>query len=376
MPPMRVRRRESAAFTVVVTVLVALCAVPMAAIIGYSGGGATTVIAVLLAAVPVGPLVAAYLWLDRYEPEPRSLLAMGLLWGGFVATAAALLIGGIGGLVVGITDEQSLSIVAPVTEEASKGFFLLLLLWWRRAELDGVLDGIVYAGMVGIGFAFVENILYLGAAYNGTDATGPGGVQAVTATFVVRCLFSPFAHPLFTAFTGIGVGLAVTSRSSLVRVAAPVAGYICAVLAHAIWNTSTLGGFNSFVMVYLVVMVPGFLAVAAFAVYVSRSERRLLTAALQDAARRELFPAGDIPYMVDLRARRESRRFAQKYGGKAGARAMASYQQAAIELGFLHHRFLRGTAPRDFSDRGQDFVNQLQALRPQISFPGQAVTTR
>jgi RsiW-degrading membrane proteinase PrsW (M82 family) len=31
------------------------------------------------------------------------------------------------------------------------------------AELDGVLDGIVYAGMVGIGFAFTENILYLAA---------------------------------------------------------------------------------------------------------------------------------------------------------------------------------------------------------------------
>ena len=49
----------------------------------------------------------------------------------------------------------------------------MLLLWWRRAELDGVLDGIVYAGMVGIGFAFTENILYLAAAYNGTDGTRP-----------------------------------------------------------------------------------------------------------------------------------------------------------------------------------------------------------
>ena len=77
-------------------------------------------------------------------------------------------------LFVGFTDEQMLAIVAPLTEEASKGLFLFLLLWWRRAELDGVLDGIVYAGMVGIGFAFTENILYLAAAYNGTDGVGPG----------------------------------------------------------------------------------------------------------------------------------------------------------------------------------------------------------
>ena len=130
---------------------------------------------------------------------------------------------GIGGFVVGFTDRASLAIVAPVTEEASKGLFLLLLLWWRRAELDGVLDGIVYAGMVGIGFAFIENILYLAAAYNGTDGTGPGGTSALTSTFVMRCLFSPFAHPLFTTFTGIGVGIAVGSRSHLVRVVAPLA---------------------------------------------------------------------------------------------------------------------------------------------------------
>ena len=72
-------------------------------------------------------------------------------------------------------------------------FFLLLLLWWRRAELDGILDGIVYAGMVGIGFAFTENILYLGGTYNGTPGMGDsstGHIGEFTAVFVMRCLFS------------------------------------------------------------------------------------------------------------------------------------------------------------------------------------------
>ncbi len=174
-----------------------------------------------LAALPVGPLVGCYLWLDRYEPEPKWLLAFGLLWGGFVATGAALLLQGLGGWFVGFTDDQSLAIVAPITEEASKGLFLFLLLWWRRAELDGILDGIVYAGMVGIGFAFIENILYLAAAYNGTDGMGPGGTGAITGVFVIRCLFSPFAHPLFTTFIGIGVGLAVSSPRRSVRILAP-----------------------------------------------------------------------------------------------------------------------------------------------------------
>src|SRR4051812_43462947 len=248
------KRRDTIAFTVVVTVLVALGGVGMLLLLALSGAPDTMFLATVLATVPVGPLVACYLWLDRYEPEPRRLLAAGLLWGCFVATAAALVVQGVGGFVLSFTDRESLQVVAPVTEEASKGLFLLLLLWWRRAELDGVLDGLVYAGMVGIGFAFTENILYLAAAYNGTVGAGPGGTEALTSTFVVRCLFSPFAHPFFTSFTGIGVGIAVASRTRSLRFLAPLLGYLCAVTVHGIWNGSTLYGGGNVILIYLVLM--------------------------------------------------------------------------------------------------------------------------
>ncbi|MBI2242847.1 MAG: PrsW family intramembrane metalloprotease, partial [Nocardioides sp.] len=274
------------------------------------------------------------------------------------------------------TDNQSLAVVAPVTEEASKGIFLLLLLWWRLAELDGVLDGIVYAGMVGIGFAFTENILYLAAAYNGTDGAGPGGTEALTATFVVRCLFSPFAHPLFTAFTGIGVGLAVNARSRPARILWPLGGYAGAVVAHAVWNTSTVYGFDNFVIAYVVLMAPAFVALTGLAVWVRSSERRVLAAALTDAARRGLVPATDIGWVVDLGARRRSRAYARQLGGRPAERAVRDYQQAAIELGFLHYRFLRGTPPPDYAERGQQFLQRIAALRPSIAFPGQVVPTR
>jgi RsiW-degrading membrane proteinase PrsW (M82 family) len=369
-------RRNSVAFTVVVTVLVCLGAAPVVVIIALSGAPRSMLLATVLAALPVGPLVGAYLWLDRYEPEPRRLLASGLLWGGFVATAAALLLQGLGGFFVGFTEEQSLAIVAPVTEEFSKGLFLILLLWWRRAELDGILDGLVYAGMVGIGFAFTENILYLGAAYNGSDGMGPGGVVGITTTFVLRCVVSPFAHPLFTAFTGIGIGLAVSSRRPLVRWLAPVAGYLLAVLAHGLWNGSTLFGAEGFFGTYLFVMVPAFAGLVWLGVWARRSERRMLTAALGDAAQRGLVPATDIGWLVDLRARREARAHARRTGGRAAEQAMRDYQQAAIELGFLHHRYLRGTAPHDFAARGGDYVARINAARPGIAFPGQVVPTR
>lgn len=372
----RVSAASSVAFTVVVTALVAVGALAILAILAMSGAPGTVVLATLLAAVPVGPIVACYLWLDRYEPEPRTLLAAGLLWGCFVATAAAILLQGIGGVVAGFTDVQTLTVVAPVTEEACKGLFLLLLLWWRRAELDGILDGIVYAGMVGVGFAFTENILYLAAAYDGTDGMGPGGTEAVTMTFVLRCLISPFAHPLFTTFIGIGVGLAVSSRSAGARVLWPAAGYVCAVVAHAVWNTSTAHGLGHFVLAYVVLMAPALISVVGLAVWSRRSERRMLAAALTDAADRGLVPATDIGWVVDLAARRRSRAYARQRGGPAAERAMRDYQQAAIELGFLHYRYLRGTPPPDYAARGQRFLQRIDVLRPSIAFPGQVVPTR
>jgi len=367
------RRADSVTFTVVVTVSVVVGALVMLAVLALSGAPSVTLVATLLAAVPVGPLLACYLWLDRYEPEPKRLLGLGLLWGAFVATAAAIVVGGVGGLFVPITDNASLAVVAPLTEEASKGLFLLLLLWWRRAELDGILDGIVYAGMVGIGTASTENILYLAAAYNGTSGVGPGGLAEVTSTFVLRCVFSPFAHPLFTAFIGIGVGVAVGSRRRSVRVLAPLGGFAVAALTHGLWNSSTIFGVIGFAGVYVILMVPALVGLVCLAVWARKSEAVMLRAALADAAQRQLIPATDIGWVVDLRARRSARSHALATGGPDAARAMADYQQAAIELGFLHHRLLRGTPPADWQARGAEHVARIRAARPYFAFPGQVV---
>ncbi len=368
--------RDSVVFTVVVTALVGLGALPILVLIALSGAPSSMILATVLAALPVGPLVACYVWLDRYEPEPRRMLFLGILWGGFVATAAALLLQGLGGVFVGFSETASLAVVAPVTEEASKGLFLLFMLWWRHGEFDGILDGVVYAGMVGIGFAFIENILYLAAAYNGTSGTGPGGVEGVTSVFIMRCLFSPFAHPLFTTFLGIGFGIAVGSRMRSIRILAPLLGYVIGVLAHGAWNGSTVYGFEGFVGVYFLLMVPAFIVLLCLAVWWRRTERRMLAVALTDASQRGLIPESDIPWLIDLKARHQSRVYARQVSGRQGEHRMREYQQAAIELGFLHHRYLRGTAPSDFVARGQKYVARINDVRPTIHFPGHVVPAR
>src|SRR5215470_14442309 len=53
---------------------------------------------------------------------------------------------------------------APLVEESLKGAVLFWLLWRRRQEFDGPTDGIMYAAMVGLGFAMMENVgYYIGA---------------------------------------------------------------------------------------------------------------------------------------------------------------------------------------------------------------------
>jgi hypothetical protein len=63
-------------------------------------------------------------------------------------------------------------------------------------------------------------------------------------------------------------------------------------------------------------------------------------------------------------------------GGDKGLEAMRDYQQAVVELGFLHNRYLRGTPPPDFAARGQEYVARIARVRPFIAFPGQVVPRR
>ena len=368
------RRHGSVVFTVVLTVAMLVGTAVMAGVMLASSAPSALVIGVVLAVLPVGPVIAAFLWLDRYEPEPTRLLALAFGWGAVVATAAALVLQSIDAVVLGTTETASASIVAPVTEEAAKGLFVLLLVWSRRHVIDGVLDGIVYAGLVGVGFAFTENILYLGAAYMGGEDIGPGGLGSALGVFVVRGIFSPFAHPLFTCFIGVSIGYAVTSRSPR-RWLVPVAGYLLAVAAHAAWNASAaIGGGRYFLLTYLFLMVPAFLVVVGFAVWARRREALMLTRALGDAADRGFLGQAEVPWLVRLPARRASRQYARAVGGPDAERVMREYQQQAVELGFLHDRYLRGSAPPDFAQRGTAMVRRMQALRPYVLYPQPSAT--
>ena len=79
-------------------------------------------------------VVLAYLWLDRWEPEPPRLLILAFLWGSSVAVVIASILQLVTEAAInpGAGDDVSpVTIVlgAPLTEEAAKGLFLLLMMF-------------------------------------------------------------------------------------------------------------------------------------------------------------------------------------------------------------------------------------------------------
>jgi protease PrsW len=345
--------------------------------LGLVGAGLAKVgvVAVLVGAaaalLPVAVVIAAFRWVDRWEPEPARLLLLAFAWGACGATMSALGINStaevLGDLALGRGHGDTLAAVftAPPVEEAAKGLFLIGMLAWRRREFDGLVDGIVYAGFTAAGFAFTENIYYFGRAF---AEGGFGGVsRGVIAVFMLRAVLAPFAHPLFTAMTGIGVGVAAHARRRATRVLAVLGGYLGAVLLHSLWNgTATFGNGSTFLNVYFLVMMPIFAGVVALVVWQRRREQGVLVAQLPGMVRAGWVTEADVTRLASLPARRGWRSSVRRQSGEAAARAISAYQVAATELAFLCHAVQRGAADPEVDDRRRDLVRALCAARAAV----------
>ncbi|WP_343946518.1 PrsW family intramembrane metalloprotease, partial [Pseudonocardia zijingensis] len=343
------RQRRAVLAPIIGLVALGFCGLVVLGVLGNVVGGTGVVVGALCALVPVGPVVATFLWIDRWEPEPPRTLLAAFLWGACFAALTALLINSSASAVVdqALGREQAdlfgAVAVAPVVEEAVKGAFLVGMLVFRRREFDGVVDGIVYAGLVAAGFAFTENILYLGRAF--TEDVGIGQVGAVLGVLVLRGVLSPFAHPLFTAMIGIGAGIASRSTSVATRVVAVAVGYAVAVALHSLWNTSaTVNGGGIFFVVYAFVMVPMFVALVLVVVWQRRREQRIVTAQLPAFAAAGWIVPSEVQLLSSLAGRQGWRAAVRRRSGRRVAKAVAEYQAAVTELAFLRDRLARGTA--------------------------------
>ncbi|MBW8483271.1 PrsW family intramembrane metalloprotease [Actinomadura parmotrematis] len=347
-------------------VLVSSLCIVLALALDALSGGAGFWVGAILAILPIPMLVALVLAVDRMEPEPPRVLVFSFLWGAGVAVLVALVLNTLGLLYVtvpifGETKGHFVSATfgAPVIEESLKGAVLFGLLWWRRNEIDGFADGVVYACMVGLGFAMMENITYYMRAFE------EGGAQQLQAVFILRGLVAPFSHPLFTSMTGLGVAYAATHRrGGPGQLLAPLAGLLGAMLLHGLWNGSTaIGGGAGLIVVYLADFVL-LCALITIILVERRGTVRRIERYLPMYAGTGLVTPQDVAMLRSLASRRAARRWARSVGGKPAARAMEDYQLAATELSLLHKRVERDNAePHWFAARRDALLNLMALAR-------------
>lgn len=371
LPARRGRARGRILLLVAVSII-SLLGILGVAFLAARGSGAPEGAALSLgfALVPVPFVVGAFLWLDRYQPEPLRYLVAAVSWGAVMSVAIALPLQLLAASQLDLSDTVLATFVAPLTEEPAKDLFLLLILLRRRRELDGIVDGLVYAGLVGVGFAFTENVGYYAGAYGGGLAPELSGAGATTGLFIVRGLFSPFTHSLFAAAFGLGVGVAVQTPHRWVRVAAPVLGLLAGMTLHGLWNGSVsyLGG-GGFLLVYVLMMVPTFVAFVVIAALARRGEGRVLVRALTDAGGRGWVHPDEVPYLSSFPLRADARRFAQRVGGGGAAKAVRSYQGSATRMAFQHDRVLRGRPTPDGIARVHSELGRMAEARPWVVLP-------
>jgi len=347
----------------VATVGFLVAALVVSAYLGATFGVQTALLALAAAALPLGIVIPTFLWLDRFESEPTRYLVFAFLWGALVAAVVAAVFNtsAIAVLEVAADPDAAVTatavVVAPVVEEALKGVLVVLVWRFLGHEFDGVTDGMVYAGVTAAGFAFTENIQYLAQAYT------EGGGEALTATFVARCLLSPFAHPMFTVLIGVGVGIAASSRGWIPRVVAPVVGYLLAVLTHALWNLAAVTAGAGLVTVYLLVEVPVFVAFVAFVVWARRREGLLIGQFLRPYADAGWLAPEEVAMLSSMARRREARLWARTNAGARGLTAMRGFQDVASELAMLRRRIHHDAADSHALEQERALLVALAARR-------------
>jgi RsiW-degrading membrane proteinase PrsW (M82 family) len=303
------------------------------------------------------------------------MLATTFLWGALVAVFIAFILNTVNGEIVKAATQSAqigenfgAVISAPIVEESCKAFILLVLFLWKRDEFDGIVDGIVYAGMVGLGFAMTENILYYGRAVG-------GGAGVLTFTWILRGMAAPFSHPLFTSMTGIGLGWSRQSDNGFIKIVMPVLGFMLAILLHGTWNgTATYGGAAGFFAAYFLIMGPAFIITLMVIFFSLRREGRIVRQFLYPDYQRGFFDPADYEKLSTVRGRMGTSWKAMTTRGFGAWRTRMRYNQIASELAFHRCRVSRGFV-RDQNlarEREEDYLYTLQELRHKlgVTVPG------
>jgi RsiW-degrading membrane proteinase PrsW (M82 family) len=304
--------------------------------------GLATVLFVLYAV----PFVAVVRSLDYFEREPPLLLVAALGWGALTATAAAVRgDSAVHDLLAKLVSPSFAAswgpaVAGPTVEELAKILGVVVTVLVARAQINSVIDGVVYGACVGLGFQVVEDIGY---ALNAVALAGHGdSVKPVIGTFLLRgFLGGLWSHTLFSALAGSGIAYAALHHDHpwWKRWGAAIGALAGAWLFHFCWNSPLLAdGFGyGGAGVLAALLIKGIPALLLVTLLVRRASRREAGYYLDHLAGDErVVTVRELAALGSGRTRAAARRYARGRGGRAACRAVRRLQRAqallALEL--------------------------------------------
>lgn len=187
-------------------------------------------------------IVCIYIYIrDKYEREPIKLVLTGLLFG-IIITAPIVFVEG--WIAKRLHFENQIQeaigisfLVAALVEEAFK-YIVLYFLIWKHREFDEKMDGIVYAVFISLGFAGLENVLYV-------FHPALGGYN----TAIARAIFSVPGHGLFGVVMGYYFALGKFEKEK--RVKYMVMAFAVPYLLHGVYDLILLSKIPYCMVVFL-----------------------------------------------------------------------------------------------------------------------------
>jgi RsiW-degrading membrane proteinase PrsW (M82 family) len=334
----------------------------------------------LAALVPTLLYAGLVLSFDRYEREPWQNLLGAFGWGAVIATLFSIILSGAAQGVLTATlgpeigGRLTVTVGAPIIEESLKGLALLGLLLIYRDEFDGVLDGLIYGALIGLGFAMTENIIYLGRAYI------DGGIAGLGQLFLAREAFGGLGHALYTGTTGAAVGWARARYGrGLLRFIVPVGGWGLAVAQHSLWNlgATTMADFSGGAPAYLdlvaiqtaLFILPGLILLFVIARRSGHAESTILRSQLADEVAGGALTPGEYALLSSSRQRHLALLTAFRRGGLRRWSLQQQFFQSAAELALCKHHDDQGEAlVGDDCPPEELYRARLAALRAQLKW--------
>lgn len=333
-------------------------------------------LAAVLPALLYALLILAF---DRYEPEPWRNVLAAFGWGALIATLFSILFGTLADDILRFVwgeelgGRLSLTIGLPVVEESAKGLALLALLLLFRGEFDGILDGLIYGALIGLGFSTTENVIYLGQAFLSDGLAGLGQL------FLAREVFGGLGHALYTGTIGAAVGWTrLRYGRGWLRLIVPVAGWALAVTQHSLWNSGLAsaaaqrGGVPPVVGVAVqtaLFITPGLALLAVIALRSLRAESRLLREHLADEVARGALTPDEYATLTHERHHQAALLAALRAGGLRRWSLQQRFFQAAAELAFCKEHARQGEpqAPELYGAPEEEFRARLASLREKLA---------